>query len=114
MVPGMYRGRRLLAILVYMLFLVPSGYALVALVELVLRMGHGIGMYSDYGKDPNEAAFAIAVMVAYAIWLVFGTVTAVLVFKERWSLLGLGILSVISLFVMLPIAVVYLLGVGHS
>lgn len=110
----MSRSKRLLTALLYLLFLMPSAYSLAAVTELVLLMGHGSGIYSDYGRSSSQVALAIGFMLFYLIWIVFGTTAAALVFSGQWRLWWLGVLGAISLLVMMPTALVFLLGAGHS
>src|SRR6476646_7737773 len=88
--------RRILVIALYVLFLLPSAFALGAVIELIMRMGHGIGMYADFGHTAGEIAQAWAVMLFYAIWLVVGTIVAVRVFKERLGLRWLLIQTMLA------------------
>lgn len=106
--------RRGIAALLYLLFVLPSVYALAGIPELDLYMGHGASMYSDYGRNGVEIALAYAFTFSYALWLFLGTIAAMRVFKGQWALRWLGLLAAIADIVMLPIAGVFLLGVGHS
>ncbi len=76
-------------------------------------MGHSIGMYADYGRNAGEIALAVTFTVMYALWITFGTIATIKVFKGQWNLSWLGLLAADALFVMLPVPVVFLLGVGH-
>ena len=106
-------SRQLRAAALFLLFILPSLYALVALVELDLRMGHGIGYYADYGKTAGQVALAIGFTVLYIIWLVVGTLVGVRVFKGHLELRWVGVLALVALLVMLPASAIFLLGVGH-
>ena len=99
--------------LLYLIFLLPSLYALAATIELDFLMGHGTGMYSDYGRNAGEVALAIAFTVIYVLWVVFGTIVTIRVFKGQWGIRWLGLLAAVAVFVMFPVAAVFLLGVGH-
>jgi hypothetical protein len=103
-----------MATLLYLLLVVPSLYALAAIVQLDLLMGHGTGMYSDYGRNAGEISLAYAFTFLYALWFILCTIAAIRVFTGLWALRWLGLLAAVSLFVMLPVEIVFLLGVGHS
>ena len=102
-----------LTTLLYLIFLLPSLYALAAITELDFLMGHGHGMYSDYGRNVGQVALAIAFTILYALWVILGTIVAIKVLRGQWGLRSLGILAAVASFVMLPVAAVFLLGVGH-
>jgi hypothetical protein len=105
--------RRIWIIVLYMLFFFPSAFALGAVIELVMRMGHGIGMYAGFGHTAGEIAQAWAVLLFYAIWLVVGTIVAVRVFKERLALRWLVIQTIVAWLIILPSNAYYLLALGH-
>lgn len=99
--------------LYYLLFLLPSLYALAALTELDIKMGPGNGFYYDYGRNAGEVALATAFTAIYALWIIFGTIATIRVFKGEWGLHRLGLLAAVATFVMFPVAIGFLLGVGH-
>jgi hypothetical protein len=77
-------------------------------------MGHGTGTYADYGRNPGEVTLAIAFTILYGLWLTFGSIATIRVFKGQWGLPWLALLAAVALLVMLPVAYGFLLGVGHS
>ena len=111
--PKSHTPRWGLTTLLYVIFLLPSLYALAAIIELDFLMGHGTGTYSDYGRNAGQAALAIAFTVLYALWVTFGTIIAIRVFKGQLGLRSLGLLAAVAIFMMFPVAAVFLLGVGH-
>ena len=96
----------------YLVFLVPSGWSVLADLELVLKMGRGTGMYSDYGRTAAEATWAYSFLCVSVLWLVFGTVLAVQIARRK---LGAGCLMLtlpIAFLIICPINLIYIAGLG--
>jgi len=106
--------RLLLPAALYLTYVIPSLYATAATLELVLRMGHDHGMYSDYGTNANEVLTAYTVLAVNLSWLALGTIISVRVFKYEMKLYWRVLILVLAWVVILPFTVLYLLGVGHS
>lgn len=87
---------------------------MLAVLELVLRMGHGTGMYSDYGKSTGQVVTAYSFLAVNFLWSVFGTFIALRVITGRLKLSRSVLILVVTWLVVLPITIGYLLGVGHS
>ncbi len=98
----------------YSVYLLASAWSVLAILELVTHMGHGSGMYSDYGRNPREVATAFGFLVVLLIWLLTGTTIAVQVLRGHLRLRHLGAATAITLFIIAPVTLLYLLGVGHS
>src|SRR3954470_3106335 len=97
--------------LLYVIYLAASGWSLLAVLQLVVLMGHGSGMYSDYGRDSGEAILAYGFLAALLIWLGVGTVIAVKVLRQQLDLRWLGAAAVGAMLIILPVTFIYLLGV---
>jgi hypothetical protein len=105
--------KRIWMTVLYILFFFPSAFALGFIIELVRRMGHGIGMYAGFGRTAGEIAQAWAILLFYAVWLVVGTIVAVRVFKEQLTLRWLVIQTIVTWLIILPSNAYYLLALGH-
>jgi hypothetical protein len=90
-----------------------SLYSTLAMLELVLRMGNGTGMYSDYGKSTGEIFVACAFLGLNFLWLAIGIFIVLqgIAGHMRTSVCVAGL--VLTWLVVLPVTIVYLLGVGH-
>lgn len=100
-----------LAIL-YLLFLVPSGWSAAAELELVLKMGRVTGMYSDYGRNTGEAILAYSFLCVSVLWLAFGTVLTIQIVRRKLSVGCLWLTLPIAFLIILPANLVYIAGVG--
>src|SRR5437016_4480685 len=100
--------RLLLSAVLYLIYLIPSLYATAAVFELVLLMGHGVGTYSDYGRNIGEVLTAYAFLALNLLWLAWGTVVAVRVFKHRMKLFWRVLAPVLAWVIVLPITYAYL------
>ena|SRR5437660_1254279 len=106
--------KALLFTVLYLAYLLPGLYSTLAVLELVLLMGHGSGTYSDYGKSAGEVVAAYAFLALNLLWLVFGTTMMVREFRYRIRLWRYVLVLLLAWLVVLPITYIYLLGVGHS
>jgi hypothetical protein len=99
--------------ILYLLFLMPSGWSAAAELELVLKMGKGTGMYSDYGRSMNEVILAYSFLSVSVLWLIFGTVLTLQIARRKRGLGCLGLTLPIAFLIILPVNLVYIAGVGH-
>jgi hypothetical protein len=106
--------RLLVSAVLYLIYLIPSLYAVAGVLELVILMGHGNGTYSDYGRNIGEVLTAYAFLAINFLWLALGTVVAVRVFEHHMKLFWRVLMLVLAWVVVLPFTFAYLLGVGHS
>ncbi len=97
----------------FLLSLILAIWSVGGVLELILRMGHGTGMYSDYGKSTGETILASIFLAINSAWLLFDTFIAIRVFKRNLGLRWLGAAVVFSIILFVATGV-YLLGVGHS
>jgi hypothetical protein len=97
----------------YLVFLMPSGWSVLADLELVLNMGRDTGMYPDYGRTTVEAIWAYSFLCVSVIWLTFGTVLTLQIARRK---LGTGCLwstLPIAFLIICPANLIYLAGLGH-
>jgi hypothetical protein len=106
-------GKRIWMTVLYLLFFFPSAFALGAVIQLVMTMGRGTGMYADFGRTAGETAQAWAILLFYAVWLIVGTIVAVRVFKEQLALRWLVIETIVAWLIILPSNAFYFLA-GHA
>ena len=99
--------------ILYLLFLMPSGWSAAAELELVLKMAKGTGMYSDYGRSMNEVILAYSFLGVSVLWLIFGTVLTLQIARGKRGLGCLGLTLPIAFLIILPVNLVYIAGVGH-
>ena len=97
----------------YLAFLVPSGWSVLADLELVLNMGRDTGMYPDYGRTTGEAIWAYSFLCVSVLWLTFGTVLAVQIARGKLGAGWLVLALPIAFLVVCPANLIYIAGVGH-
>jgi hypothetical protein len=105
---------RILTGILLLIFVVPTVWSVGAVVELVAFMGRKGSNYPAYGTTPDEVLAAYTILLLLLVWTISGTIVAIRVLRKTMNRRWLQLVAGVSILVLMPLTVVFLLGAGRS